>query len=85
MLKIEVETHGSVRLIRLIGRIRVEHIEVLESELAGAAGPAKLNLHEVTLVDLAAIRFLLTCENKGVLLIDCSPYIREWIARERGA
>jgi hypothetical protein len=84
MLKIEVETHGSVRLIRLIGRIRVEHIEVLESEIA-TAGPAKLNLHEVTLVDLAAVRFLLTCENKGVLLIGCSPYIREWIARERGA
>jgi hypothetical protein len=84
MLKIEVETHGSVRLIRLVGRIRVDHIEVLESEIAAAAGSAKLNLHEVTLVDLAAVRFLLTCENKGVLLIGCSPYIREWIARERG-
>lgn len=85
MLKIEVETHGSVRLIRLIGRIRVEHIEVLESEIAAATGSAELNLHEVTLVDLPAVRFLLTCENSGILLIGCSPYIREWIVRERGA
>jgi hypothetical protein len=84
MLKIEVETSGTVRLIRLIGRIRVEHIEVLESEIAAAGGLAKLNLHEVTLVDLAAVRFLLTCENEGVLLIGCSPYIREWISRESG-
>jgi hypothetical protein len=85
MLKIEVETHGRVGVIRLIGRIRVEHIEVLESQIAAAGEFAKLNLHEVTLVDLAAVRFLLTCENKGVLLIGCSPYIREWITRERGA
>jgi hypothetical protein len=85
MLKIEVETYGSVRLIRLIGRIRVEHIDVLESEIAAAGEFAKLNLHEVTLVDLAAVRFLLTCENNGVLLIGCSPYIREWITRENGA
>jgi hypothetical protein len=85
MLKIEVETHGSVRLIRLIGRIRIEHIEVLEGEIAAAGELAKLNLHEVTLVDLAAVRFLLKCENNGIALIGCSPYIREWIARETGA
>jgi hypothetical protein len=85
MLKIEVETYGNVRLIHLIGRIRVEHIEVLESEIAAAGEVAKLNLHEVTLVDLAVVRFLLTCENNGVLLIGCSPYIREWMTRESGA
>jgi hypothetical protein len=85
MLKIEVETHGSVRLIRLIGRIRIEHIEVLEGEIAAAGEFAELNLHEVTLVDLAAVRFLLNCENNGIPLIGCSPYIREWITRETGA
>ena len=82
MLKIEVETNAGLRLIRLIGRIRVEHIEILESQIAAAGETVTLNLREVTLVDLAAIRFLLSCENRGVDLMDCAPYIREWIERE---
>lgn len=82
MLKIEVETNAGLRLIRLIGRIRVEHIEILESQIAVAGETVTLNLREVTLVDLAAIRFLLSCENRGVDLMDCAPYIREWIERE---
>jgi hypothetical protein len=29
------------------------------------------------------VRFLSNCENAGVELVDCSPYIRDWINRER--
>jgi hypothetical protein len=29
------------------------------------------------------VRFLANCENAGVELVDCSPYIRDWINRER--
>lgn len=82
MLKIEVETAENHTLIRLIGRIRIEHIDMLESQIAAAGGLVTLDLHEVTLVDLAAVRFLLACETRGVRLIHCSPYIREWITRE---
>jgi hypothetical protein len=42
-----------------------------------------LDLSEVTLVDIAVVRFLISCENEGVELVECPPYVREWILRER--
>jgi hypothetical protein len=42
-----------------------------------------LDLTEVTLVDIAVVRFLMRCENEGVELVECPPYVREWIVRER--
>ena len=42
-----------------------------------------LDLDEVTLVDVEVVRFLGGCEATGIALLHCSPYIREWIAREQ--
>jgi len=42
-----------------------------------------LDLEEVKLVDRDAVRFLADCEGNGIELCECSPYIRDWIARER--
>ena len=42
-----------------------------------------VDLGEVTLVDVEAVRFLSDCENEGVVPVRCPPYIREWILRER--
>ena len=42
-----------------------------------------LDLGEITLVDIAAVRFLLGCEDEGIQLIQCPPYVREWMLRER--
>ena len=42
-----------------------------------------LDLSEVTLVDLGVIRFLISCEDEGVELVECPLYVREWILRER--
>jgi hypothetical protein len=46
-----------------------------------------LDLEEVDLVDLVdidGIRCLDECESQGVGLLGCSPYIKEWMLRERG-
>jgi hypothetical protein len=43
-----------------------------------------LDLEEVDLVDIDGIRFLNQCESQGVGLLGCSPYIKEWMLRERG-
>jgi len=43
-----------------------------------------LDLREVTLVDVAVVRFLITCEAEGIELRHCAPYIREWMGREQG-
>ena len=42
-----------------------------------------LDLEEVTLVDLEVVRFLGVSEAEGVELVNCSPYIRDWISKER--
>jgi len=42
-----------------------------------------LDLEEVNLVDVEAVRFLGMCEAQGVTLLNCSPYIRDWIGKER--
>lgn len=42
-----------------------------------------LDLSEVTLVDLGVIRFLINCEDEGIELVQCPPYVREWMLRER--
>jgi hypothetical protein len=82
MLKIDTESNGSGRLIRLIGRIRAEHVETLETQLSHGGSPANLDLREVTIVDLKVVQFLVNCESNGIRLHNCPLYVREWIVRE---
>jgi hypothetical protein len=42
-----------------------------------------LDLTDVNLVDIAVVRFLIRCEDDGVELMRCPPYVREWMTRER--
>jgi hypothetical protein len=81
-LKIErlAGEHGTT--LKLIGRIRAEHLAELRGQIAASA-PSVLELREVTLVDAEAVRFLSACESEGIHLQHCSAYIREWIVRER--
>jgi hypothetical protein len=83
-LKIEKHWDGHRTTIRLIGRMQAEHLEGLE-KLIGESGPAiSLDLDEVALVDVESVRFLGDCEAQGATLLNCSPYIRDWIGKERG-
>jgi hypothetical protein len=34
-------------------------------------------------VDVKAVRFLAVCETEGIRIVLCSPYIRDWIDKER--
>ncbi len=52
-------------------------------EVEGRGEGTVLDMEHVTLVDVDGVRFLSECEAKGIELVHCSPYIREWIARER--
>ena len=42
-----------------------------------------LDLWDVRLADRNAVRFLRSCEADGVKLENCTPYIREWMEREK--
>ena len=82
-LRIErVATQGRT-VVRLIGRVRSECLAEVEAQIEGAAPHLALDLEEVTLVDVGAVRFLSACEQRGIELLHCAPYIRRWMARER--
>jgi hypothetical protein len=42
-----------------------------------------LDLGELSLVDVEAVRFLIRCETQGVRIARCPAYVREWMAREQ--
>ena len=76
------DEHGTT--IRLIGRMQAQHVEELKAQI-GASGPrVVLDLEELSLVDVDAVRFLSTCQAGGVSIVHCPPYINDWIAKERG-
>jgi hypothetical protein len=81
-LKIETQLDGNKLTIRLTGRMKEECLEPLKALLDDATPGAVLNLGGVSLVGVEVVRFLANCEKAGVELIDCSPYIRDWINRE---
>jgi hypothetical protein len=70
--------------IRLSGKLRSEHLDQVRAEIALCEPRVVLDLEEVDLVDVEAVRFLNVCEAKRILLLNCSPYIRKWMAQERG-
>lgn len=69
--------------IHLSGQLRSEHLDQLKSEVACGGPRVALDLGEVDLVDVDGVRFLNACESEGVSVLHCSPYIREWMQRER--
>jgi hypothetical protein len=83
MFRIEKECDQCVTRLRLSGRIRSELIPGIRSEIDGQHISKILDLSEVTLVDLGVVRFLIKCEDEGIELVQCPPYIREWMLRER--
>jgi ABC-type transporter Mla MlaB component len=82
-LKIEKYSDENCTTIRLIGRMRAEHLLELEKQIRECRSEVALDLEEVSLVDVEAVRFLGTCAAQGVTLLNCSPYITDWVSRER--
>jgi hypothetical protein len=82
-LRIEKDSDGETMTLRLIGRMRREHIEDLKGQIKAGGPNVTLDLNEVSLVDLDVIRFLATCQTEGISLVHCSRYIQNWITKER--
>jgi hypothetical protein len=82
-LKIERYSEGPSTTIRLIGRVQAEHLAELEKQIRESGSKIVIDLEQVNLVDVQVVRFLGACEAQGITLLDCSPYIRDWISKER--
>jgi len=82
MLRIEKQCSGCVTRLLLSGYVRSEGLACIQSAINDACAHTVLDLGEVTLVDVAGVRFLMGCEREGVELAQCPPFVREWMVRE---
>jgi anti-anti-sigma regulatory factor len=83
MLKVQRGANGNV-VFTVSGRLEAENVAELSALLAAepAGRPLVLDLKDLVLVDRDAVRFLKVCEGNGIVLRNCPPYVRAWIARE---
>jgi hypothetical protein len=84
MLRIHRRANGDV-VFALIGRIDQESIAELEAliEAEGKDRPIILDLKDMTLTGQEGIDFLSQCEAASIALVNCDPYVREWVTRQR--
>ena len=83
MLRIEKESDRHATTPQLIGRIQSANIGDIQAQMDDGHVRLFMDLDEVTLVDVEVVRFLSECEDRGIVLVHCPPYVREWIHRER--
>jgi anti-anti-sigma regulatory factor len=82
-----VLTPGGFVVFRVSGRIDCSSFEVLQELIENektAKGRLALDLTQVTVLSLEAVRALAVAESNGVELRNCPAYVREWISRVRG-
>jgi len=84
MLRIQRTGNGNV-VLTLSGRIDQEHIAELKTLIAaeGEGRSITLDLKDLTLTGQDGIDFLAHCEAGAISLVNCDPYVREWITRQR--
>lgn len=81
--KIETIRSRNRTTLKISGRLRRENLADLLNRVKTDSTRTVLDVSEVTLVDHEVVRFFNTCEDQGVEIANPSPYIREWMSRER--
>jgi len=82
-LKIEATSRAGTTTLRLIGRVEAEHLAEVQALVRAYPSPLVFDLSDVTLVDIAFVRFLIACESDGIEILHSPPYVSEWMDRER--
>ena len=83
MLRIQRTVNGEV-VFAVSGRLEARNVSELSALLAADddGRTRVLDLKDVDLVDSDVVRFFCRCINERIVLRNCPPYIRAWIARE---
>jgi ABC-type transporter Mla MlaB component len=83
MLRIEITNIGEHKTLFLVGDLRATEVGELAKHLHENAPTTSLNLSELKVIDLTAVRFLLDWEDAGIEIFACPLYVQEWMRRER--
>ena len=67
----------------LSGQLRCANVVDLHAEMEQVGQKVILDMDEVDVVDIDGIRFLNDCLARRIQVVNCSPYIREWLLLER--
>jgi len=67
----------------LVSELRCSHLFDVRAEIEHVGQPATLDLDEVDVVDIDGVRLLNECQKQGIQVVNCSPYIREWMLQEK--
>jgi hypothetical protein len=83
--RIETAARGRFTVFTLCGRIEKQAVAELKKlfEFQTDCHDIVLDLKDVGVVDREVMRFFMSCEGDGVQLENCTPYIREWMEREK--
>jgi hypothetical protein len=83
--RIETAERGRFAVFILSGRIETQAIAELRRlfELQNDCHHIVLDLKDVAVIHRDVVRFLVRCEADGMKLENCTPYIREWMEREK--
>jgi anti-anti-sigma regulatory factor len=83
MLRIQRTANGDV-VFTVSGRLDAHNVGELSALLAAEQdGRTRvLDLKDLVLVDGDVVRFLCACAEDRIVLRNCPPYIRAWMARE---
>ena len=84
MFRIVRSIDAGTTILTVSGRIGSEQLPELRRSVEEERSRAiVLDLVEVGLVNVEAVRFLVRCETQGVRIARCPAYVREWMAREK--
>jgi len=83
MLRIRRSSNGEVHFA-LSGQLDKEHVVELESLIRAEEKGRRIviDLKDVNLAGEDGVIFLARCEAENITLVNCRPYIREWITRQ---
>jgi anti-anti-sigma regulatory factor len=83
--RIETAARGKFTIFILSGRIEKEAIAELKRlfEYQTDYREVVLDLKDVSVIDRDVMSFFVRCEADGMKLENCTPYIREWMEREK--
>jgi anti-anti-sigma regulatory factor len=85
--RIETSVNEETVTFTVSGRLDVDGIAELKRMLEGYREEDRLvlDLEDLGLVDRFIIRSLTAFEAAGIRLVNCPPYVRDWILRDVGS